>query len=587
MEEMMVDLKAIPYNLSDSDIAWVKDTLEHMSLQEKIGQLFFPIGSTTDENVLKQLVGGLGIGGMMYRADDGNVVQDTHRAIQSYAKIPLLLAANLEAGGTGLVRNGTTYAMPMQASASGDEEAGYKLGKIGCFEGAQVGCNLAFAPIVDIDMNFRNPITNLRTFGSNTEKVIQMASGYLRAADEENVAVSIKHFPGDGVDERDQHLLTSINSLPVQEWDETFGKVYKTLIEQGAKTVMVGHIAQPAYVHELNPDIPAQNTIPATLSPELLQGLLRGKLGFNGVTLTDATPMVGFCAAMKREEAVPQTIAAGCDMLLFNKDIQEDFGFMMAGYAKGIITEERLEEAVTRILGLKASLKLHEKQKQGTLVPEKEALEKIRLPKHLAWEKECAGAAVTLVKDTAGLLPISPVKHRRIYLNVIEENDSIESPLRLKWKSRLEEQGFEVTVRNRDTKIDIESVMAGKPDARAMELISEAFSGVGAFAQKYDLVLYICNLETNSNNTAIRIHWKGLGGMGNDTPWFVKEIPTLFISTANPYHLLDVPMIPTFINAYSSTDVTMAAVIEKLLGKSEFKGISPVDPFCGRWDTAL
>ncbi|MDF2514108.1 MAG: Beta-glucosidase-related glycosidase, partial [Herbinix sp.] len=547
----------------------------------------FPVGATTDENVLKQIVGGLGIGGMMYRADVGETVQNIHRILQSYAKIPMLLAANLETGSTGLVKDGTNYAHPMQASASGDEEAGYKLGKVACSEGAQVGCNVAFAPIVDIDMNFRNPITNLRTFGSDVDKVIQMASGYLRAAKEENLATTIKHFPGDGVDERDQHLLTSINSLSVQEWDATFGKVYQTLIDQGSKMVMIGHIAQPAYVHELNPEIPARNVVPATLSPELLQGLLRGKLGFNGVTITDASPMVGFCVGMKREDAVPTAIAAGCDMFLFNKDMQEDFGFLMAGYQKGIITEERLNEAVTRILALKASLGLHEKQQGNTLVPGKEALAKIRLPKYVQWEKECADLAVTLVKDNAHLLPLSPKKYKRVYLNVIEENDSMETPNRQLWKKKLEDQGFEVTLRNRDTNFDMAALLAGKPDARAMELTMEAFSGVKTFTEKYDLVLYVCNLETASNNTVIRINWKGLGGMGNDTPWFVQEIPTLFISTANPYHLLDVPMIPTYINAYSSSEVTIDAVIEKLLGRSEFTGASPVDPFCGRWDTEI
>lgn len=581
----MIDLKANPFYLSVQDIEWVKDTLDSMSVQEKLGQLMFPAGGSNEEPVLRQLAEGLGIGGTMYRADKGEVVQETNRILQKYSKIPMLIAANLEAGGTGLVLDGTTYGMPMQASASGDPDAGYKLGKVACSEAAQVGCNVAFAPIVDIDMNFRNAITNLRTFGSNVDQVIQMASGYLKAAEEEHIATTIKHFPGDGVDERDQHLLTSVNSLSVQEWDESYGRVYKKLIEQGSKLVMVGHIAQPAYVHELNPKIPARNVIPATLSKELLQGLLREKLGFNGVVITDASQMVGFCSGMKRKDAVPAAIAAGCDIFLFNKDIQEDIGFLMSGYQKGIITEERLNEAVTGILALKASLKLHEKQKQGTLVPEKEALKNIRRPEYVEWEKECADRAVTLVKDTAGLLPISPAVHKRIYLNVIEQNDHIDSPLRRMWKKKLEEQGFEVTVRDRD--IDMTSFMEGELDAKTLELIAEITSGVDTFTSKYDLVLYVCNFETVSNNTVIRINWKASGGMGNDAPWFVKELPTLFVSTANPYHLLDVPMMQTFINAYSATEVTVDMVIKKLLGKSLFTGSSPIDPFCGRWDTQL
>lgn len=583
----MLDLKANPFFLSDQDIDWVNNTLAGMTLPEKVGQLFCPVGVTSDEKVLAQLAGQMGIGGIMYRPGHSAEVQKAHRILQQYAKIPLLLAANLEGGGNGVALDGTAYAKPLQAAAANDDEAGYKLGKVACSEGAAVGCNWAFAPIVDIDINFRNPITNLRTFGSDANRVLKMAKGYLRAADEEGLAVSIKHFPGDGVDERDQHLLTSVNSLTVQQWDDSFGKVYGGLIEAGAKTVMVGHIAQPAYAHALNPKLPEQQVVPATLSPELLGGLLRGKLGFNGLVITDASPMVGFCAAMKRADAVPYTIAAGCDMLLFNKDIAEDFGYMMAGVQSGVITPKRLDEAVTRILALKASLKLHEKKANGTLVPGEEALARLRNPRHVQWAKECADASVTLVKDTQQLLPLSAAKTPRLYLNVLEENDKIDSPLRTLLKSKLEAEGFAVTVRNRDMQVDMAAMMRGEPDPRTMEVMQEAMGGTNSFVEQYDIVLYVANMETASNNTVVRLDWKGLGGMGNDTPWFVKELPVLFVSLANPYHLLDVPMIQTYINAYSAEPDTVDALMEKLMGRSEFTGTSPVDAFCGRWDTAL
>ena len=137
----------------------------------------------------------------------------------------------------------------------------------------------SFAPIVDINYDFHNPITNVRTFGSDPEIVLAFASRYLDAADECDVAVAIKHFPGDGVDERDQHILTSVNSFSTEKWDETFGYVYSNLIQKGAKTVMVGHIAQPAYVKAINPNATRKEMLrPASLSPELLTVLLRGKL---------------------------------------------------------------------------------------------------------------------------------------------------------------------------------------------------------------------------------------------------------------------------------------------------------------------
>ncbi|MDF2521425.1 MAG: Beta-glucosidase-related glycosidase, partial [Clostridia bacterium] len=468
----MINLKANPFNLDDKGVKWVEDTLKEMTLEEKIGQLFCVPGFTTDRNTLEMLTQKVGIGGIMYRPADGKTVQEAHRILQNSSKIPLLLAANLEAGGTGLVTEGTNFAKPLQVGATDDTEMGYALGKISCSEGAAVGANWSFAPVVDIDMNFRNPITNLRTFGDNADMVIKMAKRYMDAAKEEEVAVSIKHFPGDGVDERDQHLLTSLNTLSVEEWDNTYGRVYQELIDYGAQTVMVGHIALPAYAKKLNLEL-SDRPVPASLSKELVTGLLRNKLGFNGLVITDASQMIGFTTGMKREDAVPTTIAAGCDMFLFTKNMEEDLKYMFMGYHKGIITEERLNEAVTRILATKASLRLHEKQASSTLVPGEEALSVIRNERHNQWAKDCADKGITLVKNNDNLLPLSSSKYKKVYLNVLESSDHMNSPLRMKIKAMLEAEGFEVHLRNRDFNVDIPAFMAGKRDPRTLEVMQE------------------------------------------------------------------------------------------------------------------
>ena len=352
----MIDLKAKPFFLHDEDIRWVEETLASMTLEQKAGQVFCPMGFSADPGLLRHLVNDIGVGGMMYRPGFAAEIQDTHRTIQSLAKIPLLLAANTERGGDGLAFEGTSFGQPMAAAATNDPENAYRMGYTACAEGAALGLNWSFAPIVDINYEFHNPITNVRTFGSDVERVIACGSAYMRGARENGVAVSIKHFPGDGVDERDQHILTSVNSLSREEWDESFGKVYSTLIEQGAETVMVGHIALPAYASE------EERYLPASLSSSIMTGLLRDKLGFNGLISTDATPMVGFTAAMPREKAIPTAIAAGADMILFNKDLEEDYRFLLSGLENGLVTEERLNEAVTRILATKAALGLHKKQ---------------------------------------------------------------------------------------------------------------------------------------------------------------------------------------------------------------------------------
>lgn len=565
----MIDLKAKPFYLKDEDIKWVEEIINTMDLNEKIGQLFCPVGVTDDEEVLKTFVSKIKPGGMMYRPAKGEDIRRTHKVLQDNSKIPLLISANLEAGGNGIAADGTYFGKQMQVAATDDEEMAYKLGLASGREGRAAGCNWAFAPIVDIDMNFRNPITNVRTYGSDPERVLRMARQCMKGMNEAGVAVSIKHFPGDGVDERDQHLLSTVNSLSVEEWDKTFGMVYKGLIEDGAQTVMAGHILLPSYSKILNPELKDEEIMPATLSEELLNGLLREKLGFNGLIVTDATAMIGFNVAERREISVPKAIAAGCDMFLFNKNVEEDFNFMLKGIENGILSLERVDEAVTRILATKAALGLHKQKEEGTLVLEEESLKVLKCEEHETWAKECADKSVTLVKDTQKLLPITPEKYKRVRLYVLgdsedggfKEGEKVSD----KVKEKLEKEGFEVDIFD-NKKLDFREVFEG---------------GIEELKAKYDLVIYVANIETASNQTTVRVDWIHL--MAANAPWFVKDIPTMFISVANPYHLLDVPMIKTFINAYSSNEYVLDAVIEKVTGRSEFKGINPVDPFCNVW----
>lgn len=561
----MINLKSKPFLLSDEDIKWVKETLKNMSLKEKIGQLFCPVGSTDNEDELKEFLNEFNPGGMMYRPGKGEDIRKAHKILQDNSKIPLLLGANLEAGGNGIVTDGTYYGKQMQVAATDESEMAYKLGVVCGREANAVGCNWAFAPIVDIDINFRNPITNVRTFGSKVDRIIDMAKEYMKGVNENGVIAAVKHFPGDGVDERDQHLLSSVNSLTVEEWDNTYGKIYKEMIEEGVQSVMVGHILLPNYSKELNPSLRDEEIMPATLAPEILNGLLREKLGFNGLIVTDATAMIGFNVAERREISVPKAIAAGCDVFLFNKNIKEDFDFMMSGIEKGILTEERVDEAVTRILATKAALGLH----KSDLIPDEPELKILKCKEHEEWARECADKSVTLVKDTQNLLPISLDKYKKIRLYVLgESNDGgfkDGGSETLKIKERLEEQGFQVDLFDND-KLDFREIFGG---------------GINELKSKYDLAIYVANVETASNQTTVRVDWIHL--MAANAPWFVKDIPTMFISLANPYHLIDVPMIKTFINAYSASGYVVDAVVDKITGKSEFKGVNPVDPFCNVW----
>lgn len=563
----MVNLKAKPFYLDDEAIKWVEETRNSMTDEEKAEQIMCPLMFSDDKEVLKGIIASHNFGSVMFRTGVAAKVQENLNAMQEVSKIPLLIAANLEDGGTGVAFEGTSFGRQMLVAATDKDENGYRLGKICGREGGALGFNWSFAPILDLDMNCHNPITNVRTFGSDADRVIRMAKNYNKGLTEEGLAPCIKHFPGDGVDERDQHLLTSVNDLSIEEWEDSYGKVYRSLIEDGALTAMIGHIAMPAMEEKISGQ-PCNQVIPASVSKNILTGYLRGELGFNGLISTDASPMVGFLSNTTRREAVPGCIEAGCDVLLFNKDVDEDIMYMVEGIKNGLLSRERLDDAVTRVLATKAAINLHKKKEEGSIYNKPEALAIVGCDEHNQWAKEVADEGITLVKNLEGILPISPLKTKRIFLEILGEGDN--DAVRTQVVDRLEKEGFEVTLYVPETPETI--FLDGK---------------VCDFKNKYDLVLYICNVETASNKTVARINWHTLFGAGNNLPWFVKEVPTVFVSLGNPYHLLDVPMMKTFINSYSNMPHVIDATMDKLLGKSEFKGISPVDAFCGRWDTKL
>lgn len=560
--------KANPFFLKDKDVEWVRGTLEKMSTEEKTGQLFFLIAYEPDREFIEKVTKQIGAGGVMCRAMPKEKVIETVRLLQTESKLPMLISANLEAGGNGICSDGTKIGSQMMVAATGKKEYAAALGAVCAEEGLSVGANYAFAPVVDIDYNFRNPITNTRTFGADAETVLSFSAEYMKECQSRGVACSVKHFPGDGRDERDQHLCTTVNDLSAEEWDKTYGRIYKSLIDGGAKTVMVGHIMQPAYSKLLNPSLSDEEILPASLSKELLCGLLREKLGFNGLIITDATTMAGFDAAMPREKAVPYSIAAGCDMFLFSKNLDEDYAFMKKGVEDGVITAERLDSAVAKILALKASLGLHEKDN----IPTAENANALGCAKHKKIAEEVADCSIALVKNKQNILPLDRAKIKNILVYDIESGENAigyarSSGVFEQIKPLLEREGFSVT----------RFVPNDGKEGRTAKYADTA--------DKYDLILYLCNLATKSNQTTVRIEW--LNPMGVNVPRFVKSVPTVFVSTENPYHLLDVPMVKTYINTYGMNDYTVKYLVEKLLGRSEFKANEPVDAFCGRWDTRI
>lgn len=561
----MLDLTKKPYNLNQKQIEYIKNTIDKMTVDEKVGQLFFVIGQDEDTVNITEFIKKYKPGGMMYRPDCGQKLRREFSEAQTASRFPLFMAANLESGGNGLVREGTWLGTPMQMAATNDPQSAYELGNVAGSEASQVGCNMSFAPIVDIDKNFRNPIMNTRTFGSDQNRVLEMSKAQIKGLSENNIIPVIKHFPGDGVDERDQHLLSSINSLSTDQWMNSYGKIYQDLIDEGISSIMIAHILQPAWEKKLQPEIKNEQLRPASCSKPLIEGLLRKVLNFNGLAITDATPMLGYNTTMHRKDLLPATINAGIDMILFNKNIDEDYEYIHQAIKNKVLPMERIDEAVMRILGTKIAQNIMDTNDNFVQeIPQKIDLKK---EKHQKIAQKIAKNSVTLVKDRDNLLPITPKKYKKIRLVVLGDSDDggfkEGGHVTNLFKDQLETKGFDVTLFDH-TKLDFHEIFE---------------EGVCDLEKKFDLALYVANIETASNQTTTRLDWVHL--MAADAPWFLKSIPTVFVSTANPYHLFDVPDVSTFINSYTGNNETIEATIRKLMGEEQFTGINPIDPFCG------
>lgn len=565
----MVDLKARPFYLSDEDIAWVEGTISGMTVEEKIGQLLVNMNRSTDPAYMQEALDKYHIGGIRYPNRSAAELYEQNRYLQEHSKIPLLIAANCESGGNGGMKDGTLIATSAMSGAARTDGVAYQAGYVGGREAEAIGCNWNFAPVSDIYLNWRNTIVNTRAFSSDPAKVLERSLAFMRGVRQSRVLACSKHFPGDGPEERDQHLLMGVNHLSVAEWDASFGQVYRGLIEAGIHSFMIGHIALPAYTRQLRPGIRDEEIMPATISPELLQDLLRGQLGFNGLIITDASHMVGLTSMKPRREHVPLAIAAGCDMFLYFSD--EDVGFMMDGYRSGIISEARLTDALRRILGAKASLGLHKKAK-AEIMPPKENLSVVGCAEHRRMAEEAARECITLVKNTRQQLPIRPETHKRVRLYYLSSGSMFvaarfaqkDMSMRDVIIEELEAAGFEVHL------FDTE-----KPTEQA-ESHTE-------YVQRYDAALVFSNVAGYASENVYRIAWD----MPGQVPWYASEVPTVFISLNYTTHLYDVPMVRTFINAYAPTRAVVRAAIQKMMGNEPFTGVYEETVFCDRWDTRL
>ena len=591
----MVNLKAMPYNLSDEDIAWVESTIASMSDEEKVGQLFWQLGAGNTEEYYRELMEKYHLGGCRYNPMPGKMVLNQNRTFQKYAKIPVFIACNPEEGGSGVCSDGTFVSSQVKIGATRKPEYAQAMGRVSGAQLRAAGCNMAFAPVVDITYNWECEEVLKRAYGNDPELVAAMGKAYMDGLHEtEGVYSCAKHFPGNGQDYRDAHLSNNVNHFNHDQWMASYGHVYKTLIDNGLDAIMGGHILMPEYMAEIDPDITPDTIMPGTLCKEIMTDLLRGELGFNGMVVTDASHMVGMTNRMKRKDMLPAAINAGCDMFLFFNDPDEDFATMLDAYKTGIIPQARMTEALTHILGLKAAKGMHRKSVEALCGSDEALEEALNDPEYKAVAAAITQDALTLVKyKDQGVLPLSPEKTKRIMIVNLKAAEGPMAKLAAiamgghgpkksaaeRLCDKLCEKGFAAFIYESPIDKMMKEVAEGKPFN--LNLYFAGKNAISEFVSGQDLVITF--LDIANGHPAY-----GLSKGGGEIPWYVHEVPVVGISMNKPTMLADIPMVRTYINTYDSTEDTMNALVEALLtGPEAFKGTDPIDSYCGLYDTRM
>lgn len=528
---------------------WVEKTLRQLTLDEKIGQLlfvsisgrFFPADS--DEMArLRYLVKEKKVGGVIIFGGEVYETAILLNQLQKWAKVPLLVASDLERG-TGNQINGATVFPPLMALGAADSaELAYEMGRITALEARAIGIHQTYAPVVDVNINPDNPIINTRSVGEDPELVSRIAINFIRGCQENGLIATAKHFPGHGDTDLDSHTLLPVITANLERLEKVELLPFKRAIEASVKAIMTAHLHVPA--------LDSTPGLPATLSPLILCELLRNKLNFQGIIVTDAMTMGGITKSFSPAEAALRAIKAGVDCLLLPPDIEAVASALKEAVNSGEISLSRIETSLRRLLQVKALLGLPEKKLVDiNLLPFRIGLKDYQLVASKAFEK-----AITLVKNEGSIIPLQE-KEKKIFTLSLS-SDPGDYYAGRQFIREIEKRCSQTTSFYADADTGIENLalaqkMAADADVLIVGLFSTLRAGKGSVG-----------LETNHIN-------------------LVKELasinkPLIVISFGSPYFLRNFPEIPVYICAYRQAPQAQTAAVQAIFGEIDIEGKLPV-----------
>ncbi len=524
----------------------IEELANSLTLEEKIGQMLcYNYSNKYTWEEWEEAVKETHAGAFFVANETPETIRKCTDLVNLHSKIPCMIAADVENGPGHILKGETLLPNPMAWGACGDADLIEKAHRATAERCREMGIHWTFSPIVDINYNPDNPITNIRAISDKPELVAKIATAAVRGFQHKGLMVAgCKHFPGDGMDDRNQHFCTTVNSMSREEWMNTYGYIYKEMFKSGAASVMVGHISLPAFDEKLNDWL---GYPPGSISYNLQTKLLKEELGFEGCIVSDALSMVGACAALPADRLAVEFVKSGGDMLLF--PLREYYDQILSAVQRGEISEERIHDAVVRVLTLKDKARLFEREEdvQKDICHEYD-LEELSL--------KIAEKSITMIRNFDDALPLS-----------LQPNDKI-LILNLK-RSREPEEKFQCADLN---------VLEEELKNRGYRTVSYTNPSRKEFTEDLaDSAVVLVNIKLSCQDYdggSLRIGWEHIRPFWRG--WVLRHPKVIVTSFGDPYKIHDFPYLKTYVNTYSYAPSTQRAFVKALLGEIPFMGESPV-----------
>lgn len=536
------------FKLTSTEASWVESQLQKMTLRQKCAQMVMPYAMAIDtaenpENFarLVDLVKNEEVGGILFLTGDiKNQVFITNE-LQSFSKLPLLIAADYERGVGMRLEDGVEFPTNMALGAVNNPELAYLMGKVTALEGRTLGVEQNYAPLMDVNDNPNNPIINIRSYSSDNRIISANGTAFIRGLQAGNMLSTAKHFPGHGATDIDSHNELPIINLSKSQLLKNDLLPFEEAIKVGVTSVMIGHLEVPALEKEKG--------LPATFSKSIVTGLLHEKFGFDGLVVTDALNMNAIQNHYTQEEVGKLSVEAGNDILLFPADEKAVINGLVAAVNNDEISEERINRSVRKILAAKKWLKL----KKHAVIDTNLVKEILNQPSHWRLANEIAEKSITLVKNQQKLIPVNPKKYYSAACIILTDaDDKKDYPLEKYFKESFNRPKFYELYAN-----------SKKRDYRkAMKIAKSA-----------NLILLPALINIREKSGTVGINEKHLE--------FIKNVLKLkkrvvVMSLGNPYILRDFPEAKTYICSYGSPAVSQKAIIEAILGRVKIEGKLPI-----------